>query len=73
MPTLEEITNFSKNVLNFSLENKLTLMDAIVSYCEKNHLEVEVAATLLSQKLKQKLYSEAQELNLVPRGSKLPF
>lgn len=73
MPTLEEISTFSKNVLNFSFEHKLLLMDAIVSYCEKNQLEVEVAATLLSQKLKQRLYAEAQELNLVPRGSKLPF
>lgn len=73
MPTLDEITTFSKKIESFAVENKLSLMDAIVSFCEKNEFEVEVAATLISQKLKQKIYVEAQNLNLVPKGNKLPL
>lgn len=73
MPTLDEITDFSKKIESFAKENKLSLMDSIVSYCEKNEFEVEVAATLISQKLKQKIYIEAQNLNLVPKGNKLPL
>jgi len=73
MPTIEEVTKFSKLIESFSLQNRIGIMDAIVTYCEKNNLEIEVASTLLNQNLKQKLYDEAQSLNLIPKEKKLPL
>lgn len=73
MPTIEEVTKFSKLIESFSLQNRIGIMDAIVTYCERNNLEIEVASTLLNQNLKQKLYDEAQSLNLIPKEKKLPL
>jgi len=73
MPTIEEVTKFSKLIESFSFQNRIGIMDAIVTYCEKNNLEIEVASTLLNQNLKQKLYDEAQSLNLIPKEKKLPL
>lgn len=56
MPTIEEVTKFSKMIDNFANQNRIGIMDAIITYCEKNNLEIEVASTLLNQNLKQKLY-----------------
>lgn len=73
MPTIEEVTKFSKMIDNFANQNRIGIMDAIITYCEKNNLEIEVASTLLNQNLKQKLYDEAQSLNLIPKEKKLPL
>ena len=50
-------------------------MDAIVWYCERNEMEVEVAAKLLNGIIKTKLEAEAMDLNFLstPKGSKLPI
>jgi hypothetical protein len=48
-------------------------MDAIVHYCENNELEIESAAKLINSIIKSKIECEAQELNFLPKGSKLPL
>ena len=50
-------------------------MDAIVWYCERNEMEVEVAAKLLNGIIKAKIEAEAIDLNFLstPKGSKLPI
>lgn len=73
MPTQEEIHSFSKKIEEYSILNKIGIMDSIVSYCEKNDMEIEVASSLISQKLKSRLYEEAQSLNLLPKVKKLPI
>ena len=50
-------------------------IDAIIMWCEKNNLEVEVAAAWIKKDatLKSKVQSEAENLNVLKRGARLPL
>jgi hypothetical protein len=77
--TLE--TNFlSKEKFAVDIEaivnsSDLNYIDAIVEYCERKGVEIEVAVKLVSKPLKEKLRYDATELNYLKRTSrgKLPF
>jgi hypothetical protein len=73
MPTKNEISEFSMKVAEMAEESNLTIMDAIVGYCEKTGMEIDVASTLVSSALKSKLREEAQELNLLKKSARLPL
>jgi hypothetical protein len=73
MPTKNEISEFSMKVTEIAEESNLTIMDAIVGYCEKTGMEIDVASTLVSSALKSKLREEAQELNLLKKSARLPI
>ena len=86
MPNFDDInksleTNFlSKEKFAVDIEeivnnSNLNYIDAIVEYCEKNGVEIEVAVKLVSKPLKEKLRYDATELNYLKRTSrgKLPF
>ena len=60
-------------IMNMAIEEKIDHMDAIVAYCEKNGLEIEVAAALINDSLRSLIEGEAMELRYIPRGSKLPL
>jgi hypothetical protein len=59
--------------MNMAIEEKIDHMDAITSYCDRNNLEIEVAASLINDSLKSIIEGEAMELRYLPRGSKLPI
>jgi hypothetical protein len=73
MPTKNEISEFSMKVAEMAEESNLTIMDAIVGYCEQTGMEIDVASTLVSSALKSKLREEAQELNLLKKSARLPI
>ena len=73
MATREEKNRFSMMIMNMAIEEKIDHMDAVTSYCEKNNLEVEVAASLINDSLRSIIEGEAMELRYLPRGSKLPL
>lgn len=73
MANREEKNRFSMMIMNMAIEEKIDHMDAITSYCERNNLEIEVAATLINESLKSIIQGEAMELRYLPRGSKLPL
>lgn len=73
MATREEKNRFSMMIMNLAIEEKIDHMDAITTYCERNNLEIEVAATLVNESLKSIIQGEAMELRYLPRGSKLPL
>jgi hypothetical protein len=52
---------------------RLSYMDAIVWWCEKNEMEIEVAAKLCNGVIKEKLRYEAQELNFLEKPNRLPI
>jgi hypothetical protein len=56
-------------------EGNLTYMDAICHWCEKNEVEIETVAKLVSPIIKEKMMVECQELNLLVTKSsaKLPI
>jgi|TARA_B100000123_G_C25687766_1_gene409359 hypothetical protein len=69
------VSRFSKIIEEVVIEKRIPYMDAIVWYCEKNEMEVEVAAKLLNGIIKAKIEAEAIDLNFLstPKGSKLPI
>ena len=73
MATREEKNNFSMMIMQMAILEKIDHMDAITSYCERNNLEIEVAATLINDALKSIIQGEAMELRYLPRGSRLPL
>ena len=73
MASREEKNQFSMMIMEMAIQERIDHMDAITSYCERNNLEIEVAATLINDSLKSIIQSEAMELRYLPRGSKLPI
>ena len=51
----------------------ITYMDAILNYCEKNQMEPDAIAPLISKPLKEKIEADARELNFLPRVATLPI
>ena len=65
---------FYRAVDNIVADNKMTYIDAVVYYCEKNNIEIEVAAHLVKTnfRIKAVVQSEGEDLNILPRTAKLP-
>jgi|TARA_B100001741_G_C16201113_1_gene435899 hypothetical protein len=61
---------FSQDIENLVLNSELNYIEAIVSYCEENNIELDSVSKLISKPLKEKLKSEAMELNFLKRTSK---
>ena len=73
MANREEKNNFSMMIMEMAIKEKIDHMDAIATYCERNNLEIEVAAALINESLKSIIEGEAMELRFLPRGSRLPL
>ena len=50
----------------------LTHMEAIIYYCEQNLMEPEYVTKWIDRSLKEKLQSDAEALNYLPKTSRLP-
>ena len=50
-------------------------IDAVVYWCEKNNVEVEYAASLIKKDpvFKSKIEVEAENLNILKKGARLPI
>ena len=73
MASREEKNNFSMMIMQISIKEKIDHMDAITTYCEKNNLEIEIAASLINDSLKSIIQGEAMELRYLPKIGKLPI
>ena len=73
MASREEKNIFSMMIMEMAISERIDHMDAITTYCERNNLEIEVAATLINESLKSIIEGEAMELRFLPRGSRLPL
>ena len=71
--TREEKNKFSMMIIELARKLKCDHMDAITTYCDQSNLEVEVAATLVNETLKDLIESEAAELRYLPKSGKLPI
>ena len=54
-------------------EKRISYIDAIVSYCEKNNIETDTVGKLISKPLKEKIEVEARNLNLLQKTGSLPI
>jgi hypothetical protein len=72
-PTDEEKIAFSQEVEETVEQLDISFWDALLEYCKQNNFEVEVAATLLTQNLIDKITDELHSLKLLKnRVNKLP-
>tara|TARA_R110000868_G_scaffold298903_2_gene559084 strand:- start:18943 stop:19200 length:258 start_codon:yes stop_codon:yes gene_type:complete len=51
-------------------EDKMSYIDAIIYFCEKNSIDVESVPKLISKPLKEKIKYEAMELNFLKKTSR---
>ena len=51
----------------------MSYMDAILHYCDENKLDPAEVGRYISKSLKEKITIEAQGLNLIEKGGKLPL
>jgi hypothetical protein len=51
-------------------EEKMSYIDAIIHFCEKNNIDVESVPKLISKPLKEKIKYEATELNFLKKTSR---
>lgn len=56
---------FSKMIVGLADNLDVSVMDAIVHYCDRNNIEIETAAKLCNKKVKEQIKEEAQELRMV--------
>lgn len=74
MPTKDEMKKFAYAIDSLVANTDYTYLEAIIEYCKKTGLEVEVAASLINNSLKSKIESQAMENNMLKvKDSKLPI
>jgi len=67
---------FAQDIESLVKECKINYIDAIVTYCEENSIEIDTISKLVSKPLKEKLKNDAIELNFLKkttRAAKLPL
>lgn len=67
--------NFVEEIEILCREKNIEYIDAIVMWCQKNNLEVETAAYWVKKdpSMKMKLQAEAENLNILKKGARLPI
>jgi|TARA_Y100000114_G_C11749932_1_gene323705 hypothetical protein len=56
---------FSLEIEKLASEKRLTHLDAVLYYCDKNQVEVESVSKLITKALKDKIEANARELKLL--------
>lgn len=66
--------NFVEDVEKLCKSKNIEYIDAVVLWCEKHKLDVETAAFWIKKDpaMKAKIQAEAENLNILKRGAKLP-
>jgi hypothetical protein len=68
-------SNFVEEVEKLCRDKNIEYIDAVVFWCEKNNLEIETAAYWIKKDpvMRSKIQLEAENLNVLKRGARLPI
>jgi len=68
-------SGFVEEVEKLCKDKNIEYIDAIVMWCQKNNLEIETAAYWIKKDpvMKSKIQVEAENLNILKRGARLPI
>jgi len=74
----EELNLYTSERYNSEIEEivertRMSYLDAMLYHADENGLESETVAGLINVKTKTKLREEAEQLNFMPKTSKLPI
>jgi hypothetical protein len=61
---------FAQDIENLVITSKINYIEAIVTYCEENSIEFESVSKLIPKPLKEKLKSEATQLNFLKKTTR---
>ena len=70
---LSTTKTFSLEIENIAKEKRVTHMEAVLWYCKKEGIEPDTVSSLISKSLKEKIESNARDLNFLPRQAQLPI
>ena len=74
MEIVEEGLEFCKMVESLILEDTFdNYIDAVLHLCEEANIEPFVAAKFLTKPIKEKIKKEGQDINLLPKKTRLPM
>jgi len=75
MEALLNNNNFVSDIETLCRTKNIEYIDAVVIWCQKNNLEVETAAYWIRKDpaMKSKIQAEAEILNILKRGARLPL
>lgn len=65
---------FYKEIDTLVKNHNISYIDAVVHYCTKNEIEIEVAASMIKSngRIKSHVQHEGEELNYLPKSARLP-
>ena len=63
---------FAQEIEDIVKNTHVNYIDAIVTYCEIENIELDTISKLVSKPLKEKITLEAQNLNYIPKTGQLP-
>ena len=68
-------SGFVEEIEKLCKDKGIEYIDAVVFWCEKNNLEIETAAYWIRKDpvMKSKIQLEAENLNVLKRGARLPI
>lgn len=68
-------SGFVEEIEKLCRDKNIEYIDAIVFWCQKNNLEIETAAYWIKKDpvMKSKIQVEAENLNILKRGARLPI
>ena len=64
---------FSLEIENIAKEKRISHMDAVIDYCQKNNVEPDTVGRLITKGLKEKIEANARELNYLEKQAQLPI
>ena len=63
---------FALQIEKRASKKKITHMEAVLDYCEKNNIEPDTIKPLITKSLKEKIECNARDLNYLPKVAQLP-
>jgi vacuolar-type H+-ATPase subunit B/Vma2 len=70
----EETQNdFCREIEKYVEEWSVSYIDAVVTLCESRDIPIESMAKVLSKPILEKIQQEGENLNFLPKSSKLPI
>lgn len=71
--TFRDSNAFSCYIETMAIQDKVSVLDALLSFCEKKEIEPTDVATHINKNLRAKLELNFIELNMLPKQATLPF
>lgn len=69
----ETQNDFCRQIEKYVEQWKVQYIDAVIAICESKEIPVESIGKILSKPIIEKIQQEGQDLNFLPKSSKLPI